>query len=282
MEKNIEKNYIEGKVVVITGASSGFGKLVSEKVAERGGIAIMGARRENLLKEVADGIIANGGKAFYRITDVAKYEDVKALVDLAVEKCGRIDVMINNAGTMPLSFFSDHEKSLPAWHNCIDVNIKGVVNGISAVYDLMMKQGQGQVINLSSIYANHPVMGSGVYQATKIATWYLSETLRQEAQGKIKVTTVKPTGIAGTGLFDCILNWDSVKGMFGAKTEEGLEMTSPEYMTAHPECTDIESISYAGCDPNTLAENIMYVINQPWGVNISDITVRASNERYLL
>lgn len=276
----MEKNYVEGKVVVVTGASGGFGQLVSEKVAARGGVAIMGARREAELKTVAEGIESRGGKAYYRVTDVTRFEDVKALVDLAVEKCGRVDVIVNNAGTMPLSFFADHERSLTAWNNCIDVNLKGTLNGISAVYDQMVSQGRGQVINLSSIYANHPVMGSGVYQATKIAVCYLSETLRQEAQGKIKVSTVKPTGIAGTGLFAGILNPDAVKGMYGAKTEEALKMGADA--ANHPEYQDRESIEYAGCDPDTLAENILYLIDQPWGVNISDITVRASNERYLL
>lgn len=273
-------NYVENKVVIVTGASSGFGKLVSEKVAAKGGIPIMGARRESRLQEIAANIEKNGGKAYYRATDVTKFEDVKALVDLAIEKCGRVDVIVNNAGNMPLAFYSDHATALDAWHNCIDVNLKGTLNGICAVYDQMMAQGRGQVINLSSIYANYPVVGSAVYQATKIGVCYLAESLRQESQGKIKVSVVKPTATPGTELFAGIMNPNIVAGMYGAKTAETAQMQAE--VADHPEYLDKESISYLACDPNTLADNIVYLIDQPWGVNISDITVRASNERCIL
>ena len=159
----IQKNYVEGKVIIITGASSGFGKLTAKRAAEMGGKIVLAARSEEKLKETVAEIKAAGGEASYIVTDVAKKDDVFAMAKFAVDTYGRIDVLVNNAGTMPLAFFSEHEQALDKWEQCIDISIKGTIFGISAVYDQMIKQGQGQVINVSSIYANFPVAGAGVY-----------------------------------------------------------------------------------------------------------------------
>lgn len=280
MGNYIQKNYVEGKVVIITGASSGFGKLVAEKVAEMGGIPVIGARREAALKAVADGITAKGGKVFWRVTDVTKAEDLEALAKLAIDNCGKIDVMVNNAGTMPLAYYADHAVALKAWEACIDTNLKGTLYGICAVYDQMVAQGEGQVINVSSIYANHPVAGSAVYQATKVGVEYLAESLRQETQGKIKVSCIKPTGVPATELFGGIINMSAPAEMLGMKVMDYLGMSQEK--PGRPDLQDIEDIHYLDCDPNTLADNIIYLINQPMGVSISDITVRSSNERYML
>ena len=165
----IQKNYVEGKVIIITGASSGFGKLTAKRAAEMGGKIVLAARSEEKLKETVAEIKAAGGEASYIVTDVAKKDDVFAMAKFAVDTYGRIDVLVNNAGTMPLAFFSEHEQALDKWEQCIDISIKGTIFGISAVYDQMIKQGQGQVINVSSIYANFPVAGAGVYQVAKMA-----------------------------------------------------------------------------------------------------------------
>lgn len=276
----IEKNYVEGKVVVITGASSGFGMLTAQKVAELGGTPVIGARREEKLKAVADGIIANGGKCYYKTTDVSKRADVEALVNLAIEKCGKVDTIVNNAGTMPLAFFSDHAMAMEKWEQCIDTSLKGTLYGMCAVYDQMMKQGQGQIINISSIYSNYPVEGAAVYQACKIAVKYLADSLRVESAGKIKVSTLKPSAIAGTGLFDCVLNWGAAGGFMGNKLMEGLPML--QELPGRPDLQDKEAISCFMASPDVLADNIVFLINQPWGINISDITVRGSNERWIL
>ena len=273
-------NYVKGKVVVITGASSGFGKLVAEKVAALGGIPVIGARREEALKTVAEGIAAKGGTAYCKVTDVTKYEDVEALVALAVEKCGRVDVMVNNAGTMPLAYFSDHKAALKAWEQCIDTNLKGTLYGICAVYDQMIAQGEGQVINVSSIYANHPFAGSAVYQATKVGVEYFSNSLRQEAQGKIKVSCIKPTGVPSTELFGNIINMNAAGEMLGMKALEYVSMSQEK--PGRPDLQDINEFSYLDCDADTMAENIVYLINQPKGISVSDITVRSTNERYIL
>ena len=273
-------NYVQGKVVVITGASSGFGMLTAQKVAAMGGIPVIGARREEKLKEVADGIIAAGGQVFYRVTDVTKRADVEALVNLAIEKCGKVDTIVNNAGTMPLAFFADHATAMDKWEECIDANLKGTLYGMCAVYDQMMAQGYGQVINISSIYANYPVEGAAVYQATKIGVQYLADSFRVESQGKIKVSTLKPSAIAGTGLFDCVLNWGAAGGFMGHKAMEGVTMLNE--LPGRPDLQDTESVDCFMCTPEALAENIVYLINQPMGINISDITVRGVNERWIL
>ena len=144
----IQKNYVEGKVIIITGASSGFGKLTAKRAAEMGGKIVLAARSEEKLKETVAEIKAAGGEASYIVTDVAKKDDVFAMAKFAVDTYGRIDVLVNNAGTMPLAFFSEHEQALDKWEQCIDISIKGTIFGISAVYDQMIKQGQGQVILL--------------------------------------------------------------------------------------------------------------------------------------
>ena len=280
MSGYIQKNYVEGKVVLITGASSGFGKLLAEKVAEKGGIPVMGARNEQALKDIAEKIKAAGGKCFWRKTDVSKKEDVDALAQLAVEKCGKIDVLVNNAGTMPLAYFGDHAKALDKWVECIDTNLKGTLFGICAVYDQMIRQGEGQVINISSIYANYPVAGSAVYQATKIGVEYMAESLRQETQGKIKVSCVKPTGIPATNLFGGIINVNAAGEMLGMKVLDYVAMNNE--LPGRPDLQDRDAITYLNCDPEALVDNIVYLIDQPIGINISDITIRSSNERYML
>lgn len=192
---DVKTNFVKGKVVIITGASGGFGALTATRVAEEGGKVVLAARNEENLKALVEKIKAAGGEAAYVVTDVSKRADVENMAKFAVDSYGRIDVLVNNAGTMPLAFFSQHAQAIEAWEDCIDICLKGTVYGICSVYDQMMKQGQGQIINLSSIYANYPVAGAGVYQACKVGIQYISDSLRSECQGKIKVTTLKPTGV---------------------------------------------------------------------------------------
>lgn len=180
----IQKNYVEGKVIIITGASGGFGLLTAKRAAEMGGKVVLAARSEEKLKAAVDEIRAAGGEAAYILCDVTKKDDVFAMAQFAIDTYGAIDVLVNNAGTMPLAFFSEHEQALDKWEQCIDISIKGTMYGISAVYDQMIKQGRGQVINISSIYANFPVAGAGVYQAAKIGVQYLAESLRSECREK--------------------------------------------------------------------------------------------------
>ena len=276
----IQKNYVEGKVIIITGASSGFGKLTAKRAAEMGGKIVLAARSEEKLKETVAEIKAAGGEASYIVTDVAKKDDVFAMAKFAVDTYGRIDVLVNNAGTMPLAFFSEHEQALDKWEQCIDISIKGTIFGISAVYDQMIKQGQGQVINVSSIYANFPVAGAGVYQVAKMGVQYLAESLRSECQGKIKVTTIKPTGFMKTNLSSSV--GDQMAMMPAVAGPLEILSNWVEEAPLRPDFHDINSMTYNDPDPQVLADNIIYAINQPWGVSIGDLTVRASGESFVI
>lgn len=276
----IQKNYVEGKVIIINGASSGFGKLTAKRAAEMGGKIVLAARSEEKLKETVAEIKAAGGEASYIVTDVAKKDDVFAMAKFAVDTYGRIDVLVNNAGTMPLAFFSEHEQALDKWEQCIDISIKGTIFGISAVYDQMIKQGQGQVINVSSIYANFPVAGAGVYQVAKMGVQYLAESLRSECQGKIKVTTIKPTGFMKTNLSSSVVDQMAMMPAVAGPLE--ILSNWVEEAPLRPDFHDINSMTYNDPDPQVLADNIIYAINQPWGVSIGDLTVRASGESFVI
>lgn len=276
----IQKNYVEGKIIIITGASSGFGKLTAKRAAEMGGKIVLAARSEEKLKETVAEIKAAGGEASYIVTDVAKKDDVFAMAKFAVDTYGRIDVLVNNAGTMPLAFFSEHEQALDKWEQCIDISIKGTIFGISAVYDQMIKQGQGQVINVSSIYANFPVAGAGVYQVAKMGVQYLAESLRSECQGKIKVTTIKPTGFMKTNLSSSVVDQMAMMPAVAGPLE--ILSNWVEEAPLRPDFHDINSMTYNDPDPQVLADNIIYAINQPWGVSIGDLTVRASGESFVI
>ena len=275
--------YLQDKVIIVTGAGSGFGKLISEKCAA-GGAKVVGVDvNADSLNEVFDGIRAAGFEGTSHIADVTDVAQVKAAARHAVDTYGGIDVIVNNAGVMPLAFFADHERALEKWHKAIDINIKGVVNGISAVYDTMIKQGRGHVVNISSIYGNAGTEGSGVYSATKAAVDVLSESLRVEAQGKIKVTNVKPTGVLGTNLAGGVVNEAAVIGITGQKGLQFFENAGNLQTGAlRPELTDVDSPAYWLITPDDLANAVVHVIDQPWGISISDVTVRATGENYVV
>ena len=274
-------NYVTGKSIVITGAGGGFGKLVSEKTAALGAkvtcVDINGAAAE----AVAAGVRAAGGIAQAVAADVTQIADMRAVAKAAVAANGAIDVMVNNAGIMPLAFIADHEAALEAWSRCIDINIKGVMNGTVAVYDQMMAQGRGHVINLSSIAGNHPAAGSAIYGATKAAVNYFSESLRVEARGKIKVTIIKPTGVMATGLGASVVNPKAGLGMMGQNAPDFAEaLAQMRAGTLPPEMLDPQNIAYVSLEPVHIADAIVHAINQPWGVSLGDITIRAAGDHF--
>ena len=157
------------------------------------------------------------------------------------------------------------------------------MNGIIAVHDQMIAQGRGHVVNLSSIYSNFPVAGAAVYAATKSAVNFLSEALRVESQGKIKVTNVRPTGVPATGLASGIVNQAAVVGILGQNAPAYLQQMQAYAAGELPaEFSDADNIEYYALAPEHLADQIVYAINQPWGVSISDITVRAAGDGYIL
>ncbi len=276
-------NYVENKVIIVTGAGGGFGRLICQKAGALGAKLVCADIDEAALAETVSLVTSTGGTASAVPTDVTNLAQMKALAAHAVAKHSAIDVMINNAGIMPLSFFSDHEAASDAWSRCIDINIKGVLNGITAAYDQMMTQGRGHVVNLSSIYGNFPVVGAAVYGATKSAVNFLSESLRVEAQGKIKVTIVKPTGVPATGLGSGVINDEAIVGILGqnAPSYLGTLMALAEGKV-EPGQLDPEQPGYAALDPGYIADAIITAIDQPWGVSLGDITVRATGDGYIL
>ncbi len=188
-------NNIEGKVVVITGASSGLGEATARHLSALGASVVLGARRADRLKSLVDELTAGGGKALAVTTDVTRRDQVKRLVDTAVQNFGRIDVMINNAGLMPQSLL-EHLK-IDEWDRMIDVNIKGVLYGIAAALPAMKQQKAGHIINVSSVAGHKVGPGGAVYAATKHAVLALSEGLRQEVKPyNIRTTVISPGAVA--------------------------------------------------------------------------------------
>lgn len=276
-------NHVRDKVIVITGAGGGFGRLVAQKTAALGAKVVASDVNADTLQETVQSIVSADGVAVAQVADVTELPQMHALAAAAVEQFDQIDVMVNNAGIMPLAFYADHESAGPAWDKCIDINIKGVLHGILAVHDQMLKQGRGHVINLSSIYGNFPVVGAGVYGASKAAVNFLSESLRMESQGKIKVTIVKPTGVPGTALGQGIVNPEAIVGILGHNAPSYGQLMQAHAAGELPaEHTDPAHIEYYALEPEYLADQIVYAINQPWGVSIGDITVRASGDGYIL
>ena len=276
-------NHLKDKVIVVTGAGSGFGQLVCEKTSAQGAQVVLADVNSQAITDITANISQADGEALAVTTDVTDLTQMQDLISRAKDQFGRVDVLVNNAGIMPLAFYADHKEAHAAWDRCIDINIKGVLNGITAVYDLMIEQSRGHVVNLSSIYSNFPVAGAAVYGATKAAVNFLSEALRVESQGRIKVTNVRPTGVPATGLASAVMNPQAIVGILGQNAATyGQQMAAFAENSLPAENLDAQHIEYFALAPEHLAEQIVYAINQPWGVSIGDITVRASGDGYIL
>ena len=186
---------IKDKIVVVTGASSGLGEATARLLSEQGATVVLGARRADRLQSLAKDLEVRGGKALAVTTDVIQREQVKALVDAAVQSYGRIDVMINNAGLMPQAPLE--RLKVDEWDRMIDVNIKGVLYGIAAALPHMQRQKAGHFINVSSVAGHRVGPGFAVYAATKYAVRALSEGLRQEVKPyNIRTTVISPGAVA--------------------------------------------------------------------------------------
>ena len=239
-------NNIEGKVVVITGASSGLGEATARLLSAQGATVVLGARRIERLQKLADELTANGGKALAVETDVTHCEQVKRLVDAAVRKFGRVDVMLNNAGLMQQSPLE--RLKVDEWDNMIDINIKGVLYGIAAALPHMKRQKAGHIINVSSV-AGHKVTPLGaVYCATKHAVRALSEGLRTEVKPYNIRTTVISPGAVATELPSHITDRDSAAGI--QKFYEGFAIPADSFARAvvfamsQPDDVDINEILF--------------------------------------
>jgi NADP-dependent 3-hydroxy acid dehydrogenase YdfG len=197
---------IEGKVVIITGASSGLGEAAARHLSALGATVVLGARRVDRIEALAKELTDQGGRALAMATDVTRYLEVQRLADIAIQNYGRIDVLINNAGLMPQSPLE--RRKIDDWDRTIDVNIKGVLYGIAAVLPYMQKQKSGHIINVSSVAGHKVRTGGAVYAATKHAVRVISEGLRQEVKPYDIRTTVISPGAVDTELTDSITEPD--------------------------------------------------------------------------
>ena len=240
------ENGIAGKVVVITGASSGIGQATALLLAERGARVVLGARRTEGLQALAAQLTAAGGEAAYLRTDVTRRADVQALVELACTRFGRLDVLVNNAGISPLSRLD--ELQVADWEAMIDVNLKGVLYGIAAALPVFRQQEFGQFITVGSTAGLKIVPLQAVYAATKNAVRTISEGLRQEAGDKLRVTLISP-GYVQTNLAASITD-PAIKAQI---TDSMAKMAIP---------------------PAAIARAIAFAIAQPAEVDVSEIVVR--------
>ena len=181
-------NDLKDRIIMITGASSGFGKETAKMCVALGAKVVLGARREDKLKELCDEL--GSDSSIYKVTDVTSKDQMQALADYGIKNFGRIDSLVNNAGIMPLSLLKKGRTD--EWDQMIDVNIKGVLYGIDSVYSHMLERESGQIINVSSVAGKRVMPGSAVYSGTKYAVRAISEGLRVESSGKIQVTCIYP------------------------------------------------------------------------------------------
>jgi len=236
----------EGKVIVITGASSGIGEATALLLAERGAKVVLGARGLDRLQALADRIARAGGEGVYARTDVKRREDVSNLVKLACERYGKLDVLVNNAGIMPVSPLDDLR--VEDWEEMIDINIKGVLYGIAAALPVFRKQGFGHFVNTASTAGHKTVPNQSVYSGTKFAVRAISEGLRQEAGDKLRVTIISP-GFVRTNFAEGVTN-PEVKAQLAASRDK----------FAMP--------------PDAIARAIAFAIEQPADVDVNEIVVR--------
>jgi NADP-dependent 3-hydroxy acid dehydrogenase YdfG len=233
------------KVILITGASSGIGEATARVLAGAGHKVVLGARRTERLQKTAADIRAAGGTAEFRALDVANRGDVQSFANFALEKFGRVDVILNNAGVMPVSPMN--ALRVDEWDRIIDVNIKGVLNGIAAVLPIMERQGSGHIISTASTGA-HAVGGQfGVYCASKYAVRAIMEGLRQETN-QIRVTTLSP-GVT--------------------ESELGHDITVGDTKAA------VNQLRSIALDTNAVAKAVLYAIDQPADVDLNEIIIRS-------
>ncbi|MEK5257537.1 SDR family oxidoreductase [Paenibacillus sp. FSL F4-0125] len=237
------------KVIVITGASSGIGEQTARLLASKGAHIVIGARRLERLKTLVSDIRAEGGSVEYQQLDVTDLDQMKAIVLMAQSRFGRLDVIVNNAGVMPLSPIE--ALKIDEWNRMIDVNIRGVLHGIAAGLPIMKAQGFGQFVNVASIGAYEVSPTAAVYCATKYAVRAITEGLRQEVGSTIRATLVSP-GVTESELADSI-------------TDEGAKQLMKEYRRI-------------ALPASAIARSIAYAIEQPEGVDVNELVIRPASQ----
>ena len=236
---------INSKVVIITGASSGLGEATARRLADRGAKLVLAARREDRLKDLTEDLKSRGAEAIWQVTDVTDRNQVESLAAAAKEAFGRIDVLVNNAGLMPLAPLD--ALKVDEWEQMVDVNIKGVMYGIAAVLPTMREQHSGHILNLSSVAGHKVFPGAAVYCATKYAVKALSEGVRMEGGDEIRSTNISPGPVAA---------------------ELTSTITDPDAKKAADELYEV------AIDSDAVARAVVYAIEQPADVDINEIILR--------
>lgn len=242
---------IEGKVVIIMGASSGIGEATTKKLAQEGAKLVVAARREDRLKALVQSL--SNAEISYIVADVTSKEEVQAVVDLAMQKYGRVDVLFNNAGVMPTALLSETRSD--EWRQMLDINIMGVLNGIAAVLPIMKKQQSGQIIATDSVAGHVVYPGSAVYCGTKFAVRAIMEGLRQEEhENNIRSTIISP-GLVDTELYTTV--------------------NDPENRELLKKNAKIEGL---GLKASEVADAVVYAISTPDTVAVSEILIRPTKQ----
>lgn len=241
---------IKGKVVAITGASSGMGKTIAVELAKNGAKVVLGARRTEQLKQIVEEIESKGGEAAFAQIDVKEKSDLIRLVNTAVEQYGRLDVIINNAGVSQLSRID--ELDVDGWEEMIDINLKGVLYGMAAAIPVFRQQQSGHIVNIISTSGIKIVPMQGVYAGTKNAVRTIAEAFRQESDGTIRITGISP-GVVKTDFAENIKN--------------------QEMKTIITQNMENLAIS-----PDAIANAVIYAISQPADVEVGDIVIRPSKQ----
>ena len=244
---------VEGKIVVITGASSGLGEAAARLLADEGATVVLGARREDRIRALADELSRRGDQALAIPTDVSRRDQVQRLVDRAVEAYGCIDVLINNAGLMPLSPLD--RLKVDEWDRMIDVNLKGVLYGIAAALPHMQRRKSGHIINVSSVAGHKVRAGGAVYAATKHAVLALSEGLRQEVKPyNIRTTVISP----------------------GVVLSELPNTASEPDVSANLE----KMYGELGIPPESFARAVVFAMSQPEDMDVNEILFRPTRQEF--
>lgn len=241
---------IEGKVVAITGASSGIGRAIAVELAKNGARVVLGARRTEPLQQLVEEIQSKGGEAAFVQIDVKAKADLLRLVNTAVEQYGKLDAVVNNAGVSQLSRID--ELDIAGWEEMIDINLKGVLYGMAAAIPVFKQQQSGHIVNIISTSGMKIVPMQGVYAGTKNAIRTIAEAFRQESDGNIRITGISP-GFVKTDFASNIKN-EEMK----ATIQRGMDLIA--------------------IDPTAIANAVIYAMSQPDDVEVGDIVIRPSKQ----
>jgi NADP-dependent 3-hydroxy acid dehydrogenase YdfG len=250
-QKKENMQNIKEMVAAVTGASTGIGKAIAIELSKNGVKVVLGARRTEELEELANEIKMNGGEAIFLKTDVSNRTDLVHLVNLAVEKYGKLDFMVNNAGIARISRIDALD--IDSWDEMIDVNIKGVLYGMAAAIPAFKQHGSGHIVNIISTSGIKIVPMQGIYAGTKNAVRTIAEAFRQESDGSIRITGISP---------------GYIKTDFAAKS-----VNTEEMKTAANAAVERMAIS-----PEAVAHAVIYAISQPKDVEIGDIVIRPAKQ----